>query len=492
MKKSILIDNPLYCCRMDSEISHGNILSPFSGGHIYIKGSKIISAGPEKSHKQADYYIDASRMLVIPGLINTHHHFYQNLTRNIYATQSAELFEWLTTHYEIWREIDEEAIYTSTKVAIAELLKSGCTTTSDHLYLFPQKAGLTLLDSEIQAAQEMGIRFQPTRGSMSMGRSNGGLPPDDVVQSDSKIIEDTIRLIKKYHDDSFGAMTRISLAPCSPFSVTPKLMKETANLAQEYNLMMHTHLAETKDEVDFCKEKFGLRPFELMKSLNWISSKAWFAHSIYLNDNEIREAGEAQIGVSHCPTSNMRLGSGIAQVKELLKAGVKVGLGVDGSASNDSSNMLMEMRNALLLSRLREPEYRLSADEVLWMATVGGAKALGRNDIGQIEPGKCADITMISMDRLEYSGAQHDPPAAIIFCVLMNPVDWVIVNGEIAVEKGRIRGFGASDTNNYLNEQALIQRHQKISHNLIRSAESRLGISLTRKNGEKEKAKRDA
>jgi len=478
MGKSILIENPLLCCRMNSDVSGGNILAPFSGGHIYIEGDKIISAGPEKCYQSADYQIDASRMLVIPGLINTHHHFFQNLTRNIYSTQKAELFDWLTTHYNIWRGIDEEAIYISTKVAIAELVKSGCTTTSDHLYLFPRKSALTLLDSEIQAAKEMGIRFQPTRGSMSMGKSKGGLPPDDVVQSDDTIVEDTIRLIKKYHDDSFGSMTKISLAPCSPFTITPELMKKTARLAREYNLMMHTHLAETQDEVDFCEEKFGMRPFELMQSLNWISPNAWFAHSIYLNDQEIREAGKAQVGVSHCPTSNMRLSSGIARIKELIEAGVKVSLGVDGSASNDSSNMLMEMRNALLLSRLRESPYRLSADEILWMATVGGAKALGRNDIGEIKPGKCADLTMISMDRLEYSGAQHDPVSAIIFCVSMNPVDWVIVNGKIIVEKGKIREANAR---NYLNEQALVKRHQEISDKLIRSAESRLGLSLTRK-----------
>jgi cytosine/adenosine deaminase-related metal-dependent hydrolase len=478
MGKSILIENPLVCCQMSGNISNGNILAPFSGGHIYIKGNKIISAGPERCDKSADYKIDASRMLVIPGLINTHHHFFQTLTRNLYSTQKAELFDWLTTNYNIWRGIDEEAIYISTKVAIAELLKSGCTTSSDHLYLFPKKSALTLLNTEIQAAKEMGIRFQPTRGSMSMGKSKGGLPPDDVVQSDSIIIEDTIRLIKEYHDDSFGSMLRISLAPCSPFSITPELMKEAANLASEYNLMMHTHLAETQDEVDFCMEKFGMRPFELMKSLNWISPNAWFAHSIYLNDREIREAGEAQVGVSHCPTSNMRLSSGIARIKELIEAGVKVSLGVDGSASNDSSNMLMEMRNALLLSRLREPEYRLSADEVLWMATVGGAKALGRDDIGEIKPGKCADITMISMDRLEYSGAQHDPASAIILCVSMSPVDWIIVNGEIVMEKGKLRDLGSG---NYFNEKDLVNRHQEISNKLIRTAESNLGISLTKK-----------
>ncbi|MCK4716369.1 MAG: 8-oxoguanine deaminase [Candidatus Marinimicrobia bacterium] len=482
MDKSILIKNPLLCCRMDTDVHSNDVLNAFSGGHIYIEGNKITSAGPEEFSGTSDQIIDASRMVVLPGFVNTHHHFYQTLTRNIFATQKSELFDWLITNYEIWRGISGEAIYISAKLAIAELLKSGCTTTSDHLYLFPNKSEPTLIDREIEAAREMGIRFQPTRGSMSRGKSKGGLPPDDVIQTEAQIVEDTYRLIKKYHDDSFGAMIRISLAPCSPFSVTPELMKETARIARENKLQIHTHLAETANEVNFCLEKFKMRPFEFMKSLDWIGSNAWFAHSIYLNDDEIRQAGEAQIGISHCPSSNMRLGSGFARIKEMLDAGVKVSLAVDGSASNDSSNMLMEMRNALLLSRLREPEYWLSTEEVLWMATVGGAKALGRDDIGQIAPGKCADITMISMNRLEYSGAQHDPAAAILFCVAMSPVDWVIANGKIIVEEGRIKGHNAKhlDQKKYLDEKALIARHQKLSDDLIAEAESKTGKKLAR------------
>jgi len=471
MPSSILIKNPLLCCQIDEDIHSSDVLNTFSGGHIYIEGNKIISAGPEEFSGTADQIIDASRIVALPGFVNTHHHFYQTLTRNIFATQKSALFEWLITNYEIWRGISGEAIYISAKLAIAELLKSGCTTTSDHLYLFPNEAEPTLIDREIEAAREMGIRFQPTRGSMSRGKSKGGLPPDDVIQTEAQIVEDTYRLINKYHDDSFGAMTRISLAPCSPFSVTPELMKKTARIARENKLQIHTHLAETADEVNFCLEKFKMRPFEFMGSLDWIGSNAWFAHSIYLNDDEIRQAGEAQIGISHCPSSNMRLGSGIARIKEMLDAGVKVSLAVDGSASNDSSNILMEMRNAMLLSRLREPEYWLSTEEVLWMATVGGAKALGRNDIGQIAPGKCADLTLISMDRLEYSGAQRDPAAAILFCVAMNPVDWVIVNGKIIVENGRING---------LDEKALIARHQQLSDDLIAEAESKTDKKLTR------------
>jgi len=468
---SILIQNPLLCCRMNAEVNSNDVLNTFTGGHIYIEANRIVSAGPEKFGGAADQIIDASRMVVLPGLVNTHHHFFQTLTRNIYATQKSGLFDWLVTNYEIWRGLSGEAFYISAKTAIAELLKSGCSTTSDHLYLFPHDAEPNLMDREIAAARELGIRFQPTRGSMSMSKKDGGLPPQSVTQSEKQIIEDTQRVIRQYHDDSFGAMTRIALAPCSPFSVTPELMRQTSRIAREDNLQIHTHLAETKDEETFCLDKFGQRPFDYMKSLGWIGDNAWFAHSIYLNNDEIRQAGEAQIGVAHCPSSNMRLGSGIARIKELLDVGVKVGIGVDGSASNDSSNMLLEMRNAMLISRLRESQFWLSTEEILWMATVGGAKALGRNDIGRIEPGKCADLTLISMDRIEYAGAQHDPAAAIIFCAALSPVNWVIVNGQIVVEKGQVRG---------LDEPALISKQQQISNELIDRAQSRIGKNLTR------------
>ena len=468
---SILIRNPLCCCRMNAEVNSANVLNTFTGGHVYIEGNRIVSAGPEKFDGTADQIIDASRMVVLPGLVNTHHHFFQSLTRNIYVTQKSGLFDWLVTNYEIWRGLGGEAFYISAKTAITELLKSGCTTTSDHLYLFPNTAEPDLVDREIAAARELGIRFQPTRGSMSMSQKDGGLPPQSVTQSEAQIIADTRRVIRQYHDDSFGAMTRIALAPCSPFSVTPELMRQTAQIARENNLQIHTHLAETKDEEAFCLNKFGQRPFDYMQSLDWISGNAWFAHSIYLNDNEIRRAGEAQVGVAHCPSSNLRLGSGIARIKELLDAGVKVGIGVDGSASNDSSNMLLEMRQAMLISRLRASQFWLSTEEILWMATVGGAKALGRNDIGQIESGKCADLTLISMDRIEYAGAQHDPVAAIIFCAAMNPVDWVIVNGQVVVEQGQVRG---------LDEPALIRKQQQISDELVDRAQARIGKNLTR------------
>lgn len=471
MSESILIKNPLCCIRVNSDINAKDKLNTFSGGHVYIENNKIISVGPETFKGNADRVIDGSRMVFLPGLINTHHHFFQTLTRNIYATQKSQLFDWLLTNYEIWRNISGRAFYVSAKLAMAELIKSGATTTSDHLYLFPEIAEKDLIDREFKAAQELSMRFQPTRGSMSMGKSDGGLPPDDVIQNENIIIEDSIRLIEKYHDTSPGAMTRVSLAPCSPFSVTPELMKKNVEIARKYNLQLHTHLAETIDEENFCIEKFKMRPFELIKSLGWMTSNSWYAHSIYLNDREIEEIGRVGAGISHCPTSNMRLGSGIARIRELLDAGVSVSLGVDGSASNDSSNMLLELRNALLISRLRKDEFWLNTEDVLWMGTVGGAKALGRDDIGQIESGKSADIIGISMDRLEYSGAQHDPAAAIVFSSAMSPVDLSIINGKIIMENGKIIG---------LNEKELIKEHQSISDILVENAQKKLGKKLRR------------
>jgi len=456
---------------MKEDVNAKDVLDTFSGGHIYIENNLIVSAGPEEFTGKADKIIDASRMLVLPGFVNTHHHFYQTLTRNIFLTQKAELFEWLITNYEIWRGIDKEAFYVSAKTAMSELLKSGCTTTSDHLYLFPNKTEGTLIDSEIQAAQELGMRFQPTRGSMSLSKKDGGLPPDDVIQSEEQIFEDIERLVETYHDDSYGAMLRISLAPCSPFSVTEDSMRKTVDVAEKHGLQIHTHLAETKDEENFCIERSGERPFAYMKTLGWIKPNAWFAHSIFLNDEEIKEAGRVKMGVSHCPSSNMRLGSGIARIKEMLEAGVHASIAVDGSASNDSSNMLMEIRNAMLISRLRKPEFWLNTEDVLWMATVGGAKALGRDDIGQIKAGKCADINLINMDKLEYSGGLHDPAAAIVFNFAMSPIDHVIVNGKHVVENGQIAD---------LDEKDLVKRHQKISADLIEMAEKRMPQRLKR------------
>ena len=427
----ILINNPLVIATMND--SQDEIY----GGHILIEDNIIVSVGQDSIEmNDIDEVIDATDMVVLPGFINTHHHLYQTLTRNIPEMQNAPLFPWLIAHYEVWRGLTDDAVSISTEIGVLEMMKSGVTTTSDHLYLFPQKATKNLIDIEIESAIKLGIRFQPTRGSMSLGKSKGGLPPDDVVQSESEIMNDVERLIDKYHDKKYGAMIRISLAPCSPFSVTPKLMLETAKYAKENDLQIHTHLCETLDEEQFCIEKYGKRPVEYMDSLNWISQNVWFAHMVHLNDDEIKKIGEVSAGISHCPTSNMRLGSGIARIKEMIDAGVNVSLGVDGSASNDSSNMLSEIRNAMLISRLRDEKYWLSARDVLKIATRGGAAVLGRDDIGEISVGKCADIALFSMNKIEYAGGMSDPVASLVFSTRTSPVDYLIVDGKIQIREG--------------------------------------------------------
>jgi len=458
----ILIKNPLLLATMNDEREE------FSGGHILIENDKIVSIGKNDLDVEVDEVIDANNMVVLPGFINTHHHFYQTLTRNIPRMQNAPLFGWLNDHYELWRELTAKGVTVSTKTAIAELMKSGTTTSSDHLYLFPQKTSAQLIDVEIEVAKEMGIRFHPTRGSMSLGKSNGGLPPDDVVQTEAEIQADTERLVAKYHNDSDGSMLRIALAPCSPFSVTPKLMRATADYAKANNLLIHTHLAETLDEENFCIEKYGKRPVDYVDSLGWISKNAWFAHTVHLNDEEIKLLGGTGCGVSHCPTSNMRLGSGIARIKEMIDAGISVSLAVDGSASNDSSNMLSEIRNAMLLSRLREEQYWLSARDVLWMATRGGTQVLGRNDIGELSVGKQADIAMFSLDSLEYAGGMSDPLAALVFTTRTSPVDNLIVNGKVQVRNGELN----------FDEKKHIKEHNRVSAEMIKEATQNSGINF--------------
>ena len=452
MAKRILIKNPLVVATMNDSMEE------FSGGHILIENNKIVSAGENSlENVTVDETIDASKMVVLPGFINTHHHLYQTLTRNLPKMQDAPLFQWLVAHYEVWRNLTEEAVSVSAKTGILEMMKSGVTTTSDHFYLFPEDVSSELIDAEIDVAKELGIRFQPTRGSMSLGKSNGGLPPDDVVQTEDEIMADVERLIDKYHDANFGAMVRISLAPCSPFSVTPELMKQTAEFAKSNNLQIHTHLCETIDEENFCVEKYGKRPVEYLDSLGWISDNSWFAHMVHLNKAEIEKIGNIGVGISHCPTSNMRLGSGIARIREMLDAGVNVSLGVDGSASNDSSNMLSEIRNAMLISRLREEQFWLSARDVLKMATRGGAAVLGRTDIGEISVGKCADFALFSMDKIEYAGGMSDPLASLVFSNRMSSVDFLIINGQIQIRDGK----------NKIDEQNLIELHNKIASEML-------------------------
>jgi 8-oxoguanine deaminase len=395
----------------------------------------------------ADEVVDASGMIILPGLINTHHHFYQTLTRAVPAAQNANLFNWLKTLYPIWARMTPEDIRISTQTALAELALSGCTTASDHLYLFPNGSSL---DDEIDAAQQVGIRLQASRGSMSLGESKGGLPPDSVVDTEEKILLDSERLIQKYHQAHHGAMVQIVLAPCSPFSVTGELMKESAKLARKHGVHLHTHLAETQDEEEFCLQKFGYRPVAYMQSVDWVGEDVWFAHSVHVSNEEIDLFAKKGCGVAHCPSSNMRLASGIAPIRSYLRAGVKVGLGVDGSASNDGSNMLAEVRQAMLLTRLKAGldgaslsstgEAIFTARQALELATCGGAAVLGRKDIGSLETGKCADFIGINLNCLEYTGALHDPLAAVVFCQTRS-VDLNYVHGKPVVKDGVLLGL---------------------------------------------------
>ena len=432
------------------------------GVDLLIEGDKIGLIAQALKPEKAERVIDATGMVVVPGFVNTHHHLYQTLTRNIPAVQDAPLFEWLLKSYEIWRQLTLEGVELSTRTAILEMMKSGVTTSSDHLYLFPEKTGKALIDAEIQVAKQMGFRFHATRGSMSLGRSVGGLPPDDVVQTETQIEEDMERLFREYHDESEGSMTRLALAPCSPFSVTPELMQRTLKFAKDHGLLIHTHLAETLDEEKFCIKRFGMRPVEYMESLGWLDPLSWFAHCVHLLPEEIKNMGETRCGVSHCPSSNMRLGSGIAPIREMLNEGVRVSLGVDGSASNDSSNMLLEMRNAMLLSRLRAQEQWLTAREVLRLATRGGAEVLGREDIGQIVPGKQADLALFRIDGVDYAGAQADPLAALVFCTRMQPVDYLIIKGKIRIDQGKPE----------FDEHAHVSRHNQYSLEMLERAGS--------------------
>ncbi len=404
----------------------------------------------------ADQVLNLGDHVVLPGLINTHHHLYQTLTRAVPAAQDADLFAWLRTLYPIWARLTAEAVYVSALVGLAELVLSGCTTTSDHLYLFPNDARL---DDEIRAAQELGVRFHASRGAMSLGESQGGLPPDDVVQDEEAILADCRRVIETYHDPKPYAMTRIVIAPCSPFSVTPALMRASAEMARAYGVHLHTHLAETLDEERFCLERFGRRPAEYAANLGWTGEDVWWAHSVHVNPQEIALLARTGTGVAHCPTSNMRLGSGIAPVRAMRAAGVRVGLGVDGSASNDSSHLLAEARQALLLQRVNEGPGALAARQALELATLGGAAVLGRDDIGALVPGRAADFAAFRLDRLAYAGALHDPVATLVFCAPQQ-ADTVVVNGRVVVSEGRIITVDMGP---------VIERHNRLSREMVGS-----------------------
>ncbi len=370
-----------------------------------------IDGAPLDAHAR----LDASGCVVLPGLVNTHHHLYQTRTRAWPGAVDAELFDWLRTLYPVWAELGDDDFHEAALVGCRELLSSGCTTTTDHQYLFPRDASPELIDITIDAAREAGIRFHPTRGSMSRSQKDGGLPPDSVVQDPDTILADSERLIARYHDPAPGAMTRIALAPCSPFSITPELMTRTAELARAHGVRLHTHLSETRDEDAYCREMYGMRPVDLLEDTGWLADDVWLAHGIWFDDAEIARLGRAGVAIAHCPTSNMRLGSGICRVRDLKAAGCPVGLAVDGSASNDASDLLAELRQCLLLHRVTGGAAAMTVDEVLEMATLGGAACLGRDDIGALEPGRACDLALFDLDDPAYDRV-GDRVAALLLC----------------------------------------------------------------------------
>lgn len=427
-----------------------------NNGGLFIRDGVIEALGPsEDLPETADRVIDLSGHIVLPGLINTHHHLYQTLTRVIPAAQDALLFDWLKVLYPLWGRLTPSALKTATQTGIAELLLSGCTTTSDHLYLFPN--GIRLDDS-IEAAAETGIRFHATRGSMSIGESKGGLPPDVLVEEEAKILRDCQRVAESYHDASDFAQIQVALAPCSPFSVSRDLMRETADMAHSYGIRLHTHLAENVQDIAYSEASFGQRPGEYAEELGWVGDDVWHAHCVQLDEREIRLFARTGTSVAHCPCSNMRLGSGIAPLRRMLDAGVPVGLGVDGSASNDGGDLLGEARQAMLLQRVREGASGMSAREALKVATKGGARALGRRDLGHLAPGMAGDFAAFSIETAAMAGAGSDPLAALIFCG-PHRASYTVVGGKVLVEQGELTS---------LDLPLLLEQHRAAAAALLR------------------------
>lgn len=430
-----------------------------SDGAIFVRDSVIEYVGraaeiPDMLARTADETLALPGHIVLPGLVNTHHHMYQSLTRVI--AQDNELFDWLVTLYPIWARLTGEMAYTSAGLAMAELILSGCTSSSDHLYLYPNDVRL---DDTIRAASEIGMRFHPTRGSMSVGESKGGLPPDSIVEDEAAILKDTRRLIEEHHDQARYSMLRVGVAPCSPFSVSQDLMRESAALARSYGVRLHTHLAENAKDIAFSREQFGMRPGEYAEDVGFVGDDVWHAHCVQLDGGEIDLFARTGTGVCHCPASNMRLASGIAPVRRMLDSGVKVGLGVDGSASNDSGHLLNEARMAMLLQRVGgEPEPgRMSAREALALATRGGAAVLGRDDIGALAAGMAADFIGFRLDSPAFAGALHDPAAALVFCGPAG-VDLSVINGRFVVRDGALLTVDLP---------VLVERHNRLSRQLI-------------------------
>ena len=427
---TLLIKNIHTLVTMDEqrrEIRHGALL---------VRNNVIEQVGTtQQLPNTADEIIDLKdRHLVLPGLVNTHHHFFQNLTRVTPAGQNGDLFEWLTAHYPLWSKLTAQGMYYSSQLAAAELVLSGCTTASDHHYLFPNDC---TLDEQIRGVGDIGLRFHASRGSMSLGESNGGLPPDSLVEQESDILKDSQRLIEQYHNNDRYSMLRIVLAPCSPFSVSQDLMRESAAMARSYQgVRLHTHLAETTGDVEYSLSKFKLIPGDYAESVGWLGDDVWHAHCVKLSDRSIAKFGQTGTGVAHCPCSNMRLASGIAPIRKMLNANVPVGLGVDGAASNDATNLFHEARQAFLLARVRDEDASvMTARDALEIATLGGAKVLGRNDIGYLAPGMAADFIAVNLDKPGFIGTQADPVAALIFCQT-DYVDYSFINGRKVVDKG--------------------------------------------------------
>ncbi len=440
MSSSLLLKN-IYCLQPTFDGPK------YWGADLLIENNKVakIAPGGGLAAPAKGRTIDCSKHVVIPGLVNTHHHFYQTLTRNHPAVQDAKLFDWLKYLYEVWKYVDEEAVYYSSMLAMAELMKTGCTLTTDHHYLYPRSFKGDLMGLQFEAADTLGMRFSPTRGSMSLSKKDGGLPPDSVVQTEDEILSDSERCIKTYHDSAPDAMHKIALAPCSPFSVTKDLMTKTAELGRKYGVRLHTHLCETYDEADFCQEMYGMRPVELMQECNLIGDDVFYAHGIHFNDDELKVLAETGSHIAHCPSSNMRLGSGICRVKEMLPMGINVSVAVDGSASNDSSDMLAEVRQAMLLQRVRYGSDALSANEAFTMATENGAKALNFSNVGRLEEGWAADLAIYDVSTLPYAGSHSDPVASLLFCGTNHNTDYTIINGKVVVDHGQLVGYDEAE-----------------------------------------------
>jgi 8-oxoguanine deaminase len=441
---------------------------------VLIDGPVVRAIGPNLraalSLPEDTPFIDASHHLVIPGLVNVHHHMWQVLTRVMPRVQDHGLFTWLVENYKVWEALDPNAERAAATLAMSELLLSGCTTTSDHHYLYPVAQSVELLDAQFEVAAQLGMRLYTTRGSMTLGVDDGGLPPMTLVESIDRVMEDYERVISKFHDPSPLSMTRVALAPCAPFNAREELFRETVRIARHHGVLLHTHLAETADEDRYCQERFGKRPLDYVAHLGWEGPDVWFAHCVMLNDEEIRRCAETGTGVAHCPSANARLGSGTANVPRMLEAGVRVGIGVDGSSSNDCGSLMAEARVSFLMHRGKHGPDAVTARDVLRMATRGGAAILHNDRIGRIAEGCAADIAIIDLERYDFAaGGSLDPLAALVFCGLSRPVDTVIANGRIVVDHGAVCS---------VSEAATVRRANEATASLIASAQQRHGIDF--------------